>query len=189
MRPVTVTTDDGRGSPTIDLSPVSSNGRPPSAFEREKVTTFTIHLSRTDPSPRPSPSASPSTPEEDSSLLANSNACRSEINWSSGGPTPLANSTPKRDSAVTPNGTAHAKDSTQQPAQAGQCRRVLRSLLTALLIAFILVTIIVAIFEVKDGHFQKYVHAVPGAESLRHQIYEPSRGFVLEHYNRVTSRH
>jgi hypothetical protein len=187
MRPVTVTTDDGKGSPTFDLSPVSANGRPPSAFEREKVTTFTIHLSRTDPSPQPSPSASPSTPEEDSSLLANSSAYQSEIhNWSSSEPTPLANSTPKRDAAATQNGPLRAA-STQQPAQADTCRRLLRSLLTALLIAFILVTIIVAIFEVKDGHFQKYVHTVPGAEHLRHHIYEPSRRFILEQYNRVTS--
>jgi hypothetical protein len=37
MRPVTVATDDGKGSPTFDLSPVTANGRPSSAFEREKV--------------------------------------------------------------------------------------------------------------------------------------------------------
>lgn len=42
-------------------------------------------------------------------------------------------------------------------------------------------------FQVKDRHFQQYVHAVPGAEHVRHQIYEPSRGFILEQYSRVTS--
>uniref|UniRef100_A0A914V5R8 FERM adjacent (FA) domain-containing protein n=1 Tax=Plectus sambesii TaxID=2011161 RepID=A0A914V5R8_9BILA len=131
----------------------------------------------------------PSTiPEEDLSLLANASAYRSEIhNWSTTDPKPLANSTPKKVEAAR-NGTVyHAQP--LQSVESGGCQRILRSLLTGLLFTFIFITIVIAIFEVKDRHFQQYVHAVPGAEHLRHQLYEPSREFILEQYNRVTSGH
>lgn len=162
VRPIAITTDSGKGSPTFDFSPSAENSRPASAIEREKV-----------------------SPNE-SSILANSSGYRSDVHDWSAEAKPVANSTPKKTGAAR-NGTVYHAQQQQQALESGPCRRLLRSVLTALLFTFILVTIIVAIFEVKDRHFQQYVHAVPGAEHVRHQIYEPSRGFILEQYSRVTS--
>jgi hypothetical protein len=160
------------------------------SVEREKVTTFTIHMFRSEPSPNVT---------DESTLLNNSNAYQSEFEEYSK-LAPIANSTPtsnhrsaivdvdaknaKSANCVTKMNANVANSADDEPRSTSWLQYLFKFFFIVVLLSIVLVTL----FEVRDNGFRRYVHGIPGLEHARHAYYEPSRAYVLKQYDTYIAR-
>jgi len=130
-----------------------------SSLEKEKVTTFTIHLSRTDPS---------STDEDETTVDKMTTEFERQ---------PKQNGDVKQ-SSTSPSSIQHSNQSSTS-SSSGLVHVMVNAVFTTLLLLMLLVAILVCVFETAD---QRWTDTYRPIAYARHALYEPIRSHLMARF-------